>query len=193
MLDASVVINLNATDSACEILDALGVRVVVVDTVVEELESAAATRDDFARLNDLVAAGAIEVVTLGATGSAHFATLTAGAARDTLDDGEAATIAYALEAGVTVVIDERKAGRICRERFSHLRSACTADLLLDSAVGTRLGSGRLARAVLRALQLARMQVPTHHLAAIVDLIGQDHAACCPSLPQSIRKPLRQTQ
>ena len=47
----------------------------------------------------------------------------------TLDDGEAATLASALELGGTAVIDERKALRICSSRFAGLITASSLDLL----------------------------------------------------------------
>jgi len=192
VLDASAVINLNATDCAHDILRALGDRIVVVDTVVDELAVGTRTsREDPAKLQDLVAASAIELVTLGQVGSEHFAALVAGRASETLDDGEAASIAFALESGGAVVIDERKANRICRERFPQLRLACTVDIFLHPAVGAALGRERLISAVLSALQRARMQVPVHHLASVVDLVGVEQAGRCPSLPRSVREPLRQ--
>jgi len=170
VLDASAVINLNATDCAHDILRALGDRIVVVDTVVDELAVGTRTsREDPAKLQDLVA----------------------GRASETLDDGEAASIAFALESGGAVVIDERKANRICRERFPQLRLACTVDIFLHPAVGAALGRERLISAVLSALQRARMQVPVHHLASVVDLVGVEQAGRCPSLPRSVREPLRQ--
>lgn len=194
VLDASVVINLNATDCATDILLALGGRTVVVDTVIDELKLGSETsRNDAAKVEDLVGAGALELVALGEAGYTHFAALVTGRASETLDDGEAATIAVALEhRGAIVVLDERKANRICRERHPELPSMSTVDLFLHPAVGARLGRARLANAVLRALLHARMQVPARHLAWVVELVGAEQAAHCSSLPRSIRQPQAQT-
>src|SRR5690606_30533922 len=92
--------------------------------------------DEFA---ELMASGRVEVVRLGGESIGHFTSLVSGSAAETLDDGEAATIAYALECGGTAIIDERKANRICSERFGALRRACTVDVLMQHQVQCALG------------------------------------------------------
>jgi predicted nucleic acid-binding protein len=114
---------------------------------------------------------------------AHFEELVVGPAVETLDDGEAATIAYAMTHSATALIDERKATRICRERFPALRLACTIDVLIHADVQTRLGPALLADAVVRALQEGQMRVFSHHAEWVIGLIGDERAALCPSLPR----------
>src|SRR6202043_2386181 len=92
-------------------------------------------------LQELVAAGHIEIVSLGDTGWEHFETLVVGHAAETLDDGEAATIAYAAERGAVAVIDERKGTRICAARFPSLGVISTVDVLLNPEVRLNLGDG----------------------------------------------------
>ena len=69
----------------------------------------------------------------------HFETLVVGAGANTLDDGEAATIAYALTNRLEALIDERKACRICAERFAALDVTTTVEVLLDPAMENELG------------------------------------------------------
>jgi predicted nucleic acid-binding protein len=187
VVDTSVVINLIATGFASSIIGALPQPLVVVDVVPNELETGRGRgRMDFERLNELVNAGIVKVVSLGDLGMQHFSNLVAGAAADTLDDGEAATIAYAIEGSGTAFIDERKALRICSERFAPLRIGCTVDLLTHPKVKTRLGAETLADATFNALQKGRMSVLPDYLSHVINLIGSERAALCESLPRSIR-------
>jgi predicted nucleic acid-binding protein len=186
--DTSVVINLNATNRAPGILDALPCRVVVTEIVAAELqEDRRSGRRDWELLQALVISGHINVVALGKAGLTIFGELVVGPAGDTLDDGEAATIAYAVEHEIAPVIDERKALRICRERFSSMRPICTVDLFAETAVVSLLGQDILSDAVFRALREARMRVPFERVPWVVDLIGADRAALCPSLPNAARR------
>ena len=186
--DASVAINLNATNCAATILDALPNRVVVVEEVAIELEAGRQKgRSDSDGLKTLVAAGQIEIVRLENEGLRHFAGLVSGPAEDTLDDGEAATLAYALQHHATAVIDERKANKICSERFGSLPTGSTIDLLAHAAIAAALGRAGLAEAVFNALFFGRMRVPTQYVDWVVNLIGQDRTRKCVSLPKSIRQ------
>jgi hypothetical protein len=134
----------------------------------------------------MIEAGLIKQVELGPVGLTYFEQLVIGSAADTLDDGEAATLAYALEIGGTAIIDERKANRICMARFSKLQTATSVDLLSHQAVEDTLGRTALAEAVFLALRDARMRVFPHHIDWVVTLIGADRAQQCPSLPRSAR-------
>ena len=185
--DASVVINLNATGFAVSILEALPNRLVVVEEVALELENGRRQgRDDADALNTLVAADCVGIVRLGSPGIEYFTSLVSGSAVETLDDGEAATIAYALEHGAIVLIDERKANRICAERYGALATGCTIDVLAHNAVEAALGHSRLADGIFNALYHGRMRVLAQHLNWAVNLIGPELAAQCVSLPRSVR-------
>ena len=185
--DASVVINLNATGFAASILEALPNRFAVVKEVALELENGRRHgRNDADALNTLVAAGRVDLVRLANPGIEYFTSLVSGSAAETLDDGEAATIAYALEHGATALIDERKANRICAERYSALATGCTIDVLAHNGVEAALGHSRLADGVFNALYHGRMRVLAQHVNSVVNLIGPERAAQCVSLPRSVR-------
>lgn len=185
--DASTVINLVATGHAKAILRAVPHRVSVVDVVRAELDTTTgrgrASLDGFL---DLVAAGLLDVVPLPEDAEALFESLVVGAAADTLDDGEAATIAYALTRPGVALIDERKATRLCGARFPHLVLASTVDLLCHAEVQRQLGSGPLEAAVYNALREGRMSVLPHQVDWVVDVIGSERAAACDSLPRRVR-------
>jgi predicted nucleic acid-binding protein len=186
--DSSVMINLNASFRAADILDALPFRVVVTDIVASELqEDRRSGRQDAALLDTLVQAGRIGTVSLGDAALDIFANLVVGPAGDTLDDGEAATIAYAVEAGIPPVLDERKALRIYAARFSGPHALSTVDLFAEAAVEAALGRPGLGDAVFRSLQTARMRVAAERLSWVVALIGTERAVQCPSLPRTVRR------
>ena len=185
--DTSVVINLHATGRAEAILRALPNRIVVVEEVVRELAEGRRTgRTDADALVDWVADGLVETARLGAAGMRHFAALVGGRAAETLDDGEAATVAGALEREAVALIDDRKAIRICGDRFPNLPTACTVDVLAQRGVQAACGRDGLAEAIFGALYRGRMRVPEHYGPWVVEVIGRERAAMCRSLPKRFR-------
>ena len=185
--DTSVVINLHATGRAEAILCALPNRTVVVKEVVRELEEGRRTgRTDAGALADWIADGLVETARLGAAGMRHFAALVGGRAAETLDDGEAATVAGALEREAVALIDDRKAIRICGDRFPNLPTACTVDVLAQRGVQAACGRDGLAEAIFGALYRGRMRVPEHYGPWVVEVIGRERAAVCRSLPKRFR-------
>lgn len=186
--DASVAINLIATGFAASILEALPNRFAVVKEVALELENGRRQgRNDADALNTLLAAGRVDLVQLGNPGIEYFTSLVSGSAAETLDDGEAATIACALEYNATALIDERKANRICAERYGALTIGCTIDVLAHNRVEAALGHGRLSDGVFNALYCGRMRVLAQHVNWVINLIGPERAAQCVSLPRSVRQ------
>lgn len=187
--DTSVLINLNATKYAKTILDALPNPFLAVSEVIQELKGGEqAGRDDAAAVDAWHTSGQLQVVQLGGTGMQHFAGLVSGPVAQTLDDGEAATIAFALELKPHAIplMDERKANRICAARFAGLVTGSTVDVLAQEDVQATLGCARLADAAFNALHDGRMRVLPHHLKWVVDLIGLERARQCRSLPRSVR-------
>jgi predicted nucleic acid-binding protein len=113
--------------------------------------------------------------------------LVVGPAVETVDDGEAATIAYAVESDAVAILDDRKAIRICATRYPQVPLGSTVDLFSHPSVIGALGKTSLADAVFAALQQARMRVLPHHMDWVIALIGQERARMCPSLPKAARK------
>lgn len=144
--------------------------------------------NDGERLQALIGAGAVRVVELSENGMRIYGSLVEGTALRTLDDGEAATIGYAYEAGAVAVIDERKARTLCVADFPGLSLASTVDLLLHDRIASALGAKRQVEAVVNALRIARMRVPPHQIDAVVSLIGPEAASICNSLPRAQRAP-----
>ena len=121
--DASVIVNLVATRTAGTIIGAFPHRFLVTSNVCDELsEGRSRGHGSWEGLEALVAAGAIEPVDLEPSDAPVYRSLVEGGAQETLDDGEAATIAYAVGRGALALIDERKTRRSCDARFPTLRS-----------------------------------------------------------------------
>lgn len=185
--DASVVINLNATGCAREIIRAQPGSMVVTDNALTELARGSRNgHDDGEKLQALIDAGAVRLATLDDTGSRIYESLVEGTAMRTLDDGEAATIGYAHQVGGIAMIDERKARTICARDFPKLVLASTVDLLVHEYVERALGKRGQAAAIVNALRSARMRVPPDRIEVVVGLIGSEAAAGCHSLPRSVR-------
>lgn len=185
--DTSAIINLNATGRAEEIFRLFPAPPVVTETVRWELQAGEARgHQDIAGLDALVRRGACRVVEIG-NGAAIRSSLVEGRAADTLGDGEAATVAYAAAYGRAAMLDDRKARRICQERFPAVRVVATVELLLHPAVRSALGEDGQRDAIVAALREARMSVPMERVAKVVALIGRERAALCPSLPASARR------
>ena len=187
--DASVLINLNATARAADILAALPYPVQVTDIAAQELaEDRRSGRNDRSALEALVGQGHLHVAALSSAALSLFESLVVGAAVDTLDDGEAATLAHAADQGRVPALDDRKGLRLCGSRFPFLRPVATVDLFRVESVAVALGRAGLGDAVFLALRDARMRVMPHHVAWVIGLIGPDRASLCPSLPRQSRLP-----
>lgn len=186
-LDASVVINLSACGAGADVLRAIKRRKLVCDVIHKELSrDPPAVRNDADQLRAWIDEKLIEEIPLSSIDDSPFLELVSGSAGTTLDDGEAATIALAISCSGAAILDERKAIRICTERYPSLRRGATTDLLFHRDVMAALGMTRIADAVLTALKDARMRVLSEHLPNVLALLGPERAALCPSLPKSAR-------
>jgi len=187
VIDASTAINLNASGYAREILAAMPNAVLVTDVVLGELhEDSRSGRQDAKLLSALVDEGLVRLVRISDLEYGIFERLVAGRSVDTLDDGEAATIAYAVETGALAVVDERKANKICRIAYPELAVGCTIDLFCHERVRSVLADVVLGDAIFNTLRGARMRVLPRHLAWVVDIIGLERASLCESLPRAAK-------
>ena len=154
---------------------------------MEELRLDSRTgRDDGCMMAGYIADGLIDEAKVDSLNGDHFGNLVSGHSVDTLDDGEAATLALAVEMSAVAVLDERKARRIAEVRYPGLLVASTIDILALDSVEKELGRVNLANAIYRALTDARMRVLAEHSDWVVALIGKERAVTCSSLPQHTR-------
>ena len=187
--DASAVINLISSGAARPIIESFPIRLRVVSAVSSELAAGKLRGwNSSERLATLVDVGIVEIVELDDSVEECFESLVIGAAADTLDDGEAATIAYARATGTVALIDEKKGRRICAARFPELDIHTTVDLLTSASVSKLLGEVGAADAMFKALTEGRMRVPAGDYARVVAMIGAERAWLCSSLPDHVRYP-----
>lgn len=189
IVDASVIINLNASGYAPEIIRSHRAILVASDVVKSELGFDRKNgRDDGQMANALVEQGLLKYLPFDDDAEKVFESLVSGEAGQTLDDGEAATLAIAATGNAVAVVDELKAIRISSERFPSLALVSTTDLLLSESVERTIGAERMADAVFKALIGARMSVPDRHHSRLVELLG-DKLLTCKSVPASVRRQL----
>lgn len=187
ILDASVVINLNATGRCASILDAIPNPIVILDVVFGELESGRAKgRTDADMVEALIRSGRAQMESLSPECEGDFLALVCGRGSATLDDGEAATIAWAVAHGGMPIIDEKKGLAICQERFPSVQTGTTVDVLSHPDVVNAFERDDLADAIYNALTLARMRVHYQHIPWVIEQIGSSRASLCHSLPLSAR-------
>jgi predicted nucleic acid-binding protein len=186
--DASVVINLNATARAADIIRAVAYPFFVTENALEELKSGSHKgHRDHSQLLELIDAGLVRRATLGVQGLPVYESMIDGSTLRTLDDGEAATIAFAQEIAGTALIDERKARTLCKTSFPHLDIASTVELLMHDTIASAIGAQGQINALMDALTKARMRVPAEHIEQLTRVIGAERAASCSSLPRHIRE------
>ena len=161
VLDTSVWINLIATDVIEAILGALAVQCYAPEQVIAEIRRHPVTGIIFAldkhplREPSL----AVQIVSLQSAELDLFLEIVGAPAADALGDGEAAAIAMAVSRGLDLVIDDRKARRILRERFNQVRIYWTVDLLRARQVVNALGRSLAHDCFAKAERFGRMHVP----------------------------------
>ena len=160
--DASVIINLNATEDAAAIIGAFPNPFLVTDNVRREL-SLGKSRGHLCgeRLEALIGQGVFAPAELGPADQDVYRSLVEGGIRG--DPGTTAKprrspIPWGMTASRS--IDERKAKRICAARFPDVLVMSTVEMLLHGAVGERLGeSGQCEAIVLGVARCAHARPP----------------------------------
>jgi predicted nucleic acid-binding protein len=187
VLDSSVLINLNASGYAHDILGALLGTCKTTTQVKNELQSGAELgHSDIEMLSPLVSNNLISIEELSDQAAETYLDLVSGPTATSLDDGEAATIALAIEKRAFAVLDERKALAMCARRFPSLATMTTTDLLLHETVIRALDEVTLGDAVFGALMTGRMRVPNEYQKSVIALLGAERASQCRSLPRRLR-------
>jgi predicted nucleic acid-binding protein len=185
--DASVWISLVASGRSGDILAAIPNDVVITDVAVLELERGRASgRRTIEGVEQLIAAGQLSVVSCPEEAEPTYFDLVGGIAAETLDDGEACTLAYTLHIDGCALIDEKKATALAGRRFPGLSLISTADLMLSSPVVEAIGMDEITDALYAALTGARMRIPPHLIEQVCGLLGEVRAKDCHSLPRRLR-------
>lgn len=185
--DASAIININGTERAVEILGAIRHPILVTQHAITELENGRSRgHTDADRLQLLMEQRIVLRTSLGNLGEKVYEALISGPAAETLDDGEAATIASAIERNGIALIDERKACNLCAVKHPSLELVSTCSILLHDKISESIGAVGQAEAIFAALRSARMRVPPALLPDVAKILGPERTAACLSLPKSAR-------
>jgi predicted nucleic acid-binding protein len=178
-LDASPMINLLATGSLAEILEATGAHFVAAEQAVAEVRrhSIDGSSDP---MEVFLTRGVLRRLTLSAESLETFVTLVSDKPDD-LGDGEAATIALAQQEGLGVVLDDRKARRVCADRYPDVRVFSSVELFQVAEVEAILGAARLKAVIFDALRIGKMRVRPDEVEWIRELLTEEQIAQCSSL------------
>ena len=186
-LDTSVLINLESSGCAERILSVFPSDVFVAASVENDLIRGLDRGHHHAKLlEQLLSENRVQKYELRELSQKLFEELVTGSAAQSLDDGEAATIACAIETGGYVVLDEQKARRICRERFHSLQVLSTTEVFLCYECEELLGKDLQIECLHMALKHGRMNVPPDLHESVVELLGATRAAECTSIPARYR-------
>ena len=184
VLDASAIINLLGTGIAGRLLSCLQVPVLAEQTALREVTRHPIPKlSHAAELAALESAGLLRSMAMDEQAKEIFRELIANDLSEGLDDGEAATIAYAIthSAATIPVVDERKATRIFKQKWAGRIAIGTLSLISDERILMMLAQEEMREAVYSALIHARMRVPEETRQWAIELIGTERAASCPSI------------
>jgi predicted nucleic acid-binding protein len=160
VLDTSPWINLLATGMIEPILDALMAPCHAPEQVVSETGRHPVTGEPLAVAgHPLRKMARVSIVALARDELELFLDIVGAPAVDALGDGEAACIAVAASRRLDLVMDDRKARRIVRERFAWVRTWWTVDLLQARSVVAALGQQHADECFAKAKHSGRMHVP----------------------------------
>ena len=161
MLDTSVWINLLATEAIEAILSALAVPCHAPEQVLNEVKRHPTTGATFPADSHPLRqmSPTVSILSLEGADLDLFFEIVGAPAGDALGDGEAAAIAVAVSRGLGLVIDDRKARRILRERFDQVRTYWTVDILRAGSVVAAIGRPLAEECFAKAQRFGRMHVP----------------------------------
>jgi predicted nucleic acid-binding protein len=186
VLDASALINLLGTGIAGELVKAANRRMLVEDYAFEELRRHPLPEQDIqSAIAALLDSRLLQRVRMDDGARALFRELTDGDLTAGLDDGEAATIAYAMSHAAAIpVIDEKKASTVFVQRWASRTIVDTVTLLGLPCIIAAFSEEQYAAAIHSALRYARIRVPKAARPWVRALLGDERAAQCPSLGQA---------
>lgn len=190
VIDTSVIINLNSSGFVEKILSDINCKIVIPEIAANELIGGAKIgKTDHLILDALISKKLVTKMTLEEDAESVFISLVAGEGSKTIDDGEAATIAIAHQINGCVVLDDKKAEKLCKIICPNLKIFSTVDLFREVCNLTPNNQSYVGEAIYNSLVNARMRVPEHHLDWVSSVVGVNRIRACNSLPMSFRNAL----
>ncbi|OQW90796.1 MAG: hypothetical protein BWK78_06175 [Thiotrichaceae bacterium IS1] len=179
VIDTSVLINLIASDDITKILTGLSSEILITESVSRELKKHPKDgRECGPLLSSLIERGLLKPVKLLPNALELYLDLTFE-----LGDGEASVIAYTVTQNqCAVVIDERKARRICQERFQLSPILCTMDLFQEYFFRMKPNEQKFRQLLFNAVKIGRMRILIEeHEIWVQEILGTNLIQQCPSL------------
>jgi len=158
VLDASVLFNLLATGAAPDFLKALDVPCWVEERTAAEVRRMPGERAESMPLLPLFDGGHLRLCRMSPSAYDIYLSLISGSSTEALDDGESAAIATCVTGLGSIVLDDKKARRICAERFGQVSMASSLYLFVEAARRGDWDEERLSDAIQRARDVSRMSV-----------------------------------
>lgn len=162
VLDASMLINLLATQECGAILHALAVSCVAPEQALAEVTKDPVSKQRFSERKSVAARLApLKAYALSGEAYEQYLTLAGAPPPNGLGDGEAACIAAVGALGYTICLDDAKARRICAETFPTIAMLWSAELIGHARVVKTLGKKRSDECFHQAKHFGRMRTPPH--------------------------------
>jgi hypothetical protein len=140
-------------------VEAIGSPIYVPEQVLGELKLDPVTRRPFPRgPHPALASDKVRLVSLSGSELETFVELVGAAAPHRLGDGEAASIAIALNRNCRLGVDERKANRIIRERFDAIQTFRSTDIWTEFSIARTLGEEIVLESYNLAVKYGRMHI-----------------------------------
>lgn len=184
VFDSSAIINLIGSGFAKRILTKLSAPSLLEGFVYNEVTKERKRR---VFVDGLVARKLLQAVDMDDNEASFFVSLISSSPKDSLHDGEAATLSIARYRKGIAVIDEKKALRIAREQNRPIPTCCTLDLLRLPSIIQDIKGPKLNKAVFNALKRARMRIPINHEEWVLGLLSAEQIAQCTSIRNQMRE------
>jgi predicted nucleic acid-binding protein len=182
-LDASVLINFLGSGIPDRLIQAFAGRILVAEPVYKEVYNDPGHRVRPREwMESLDQGGLLEIVRL--SGEALQRYLDFGAAG--LDNGEAATLALALDRNAIPVIDEKRARRLYAANYPGARLSSTVELFHELSERDAVAEDILRAGLFDAIRIARMRVLPEMMDWVIAAIGPENAESCSSIPAIAR-------
>ena len=187
VFDASALINIAASGYCVEILASLGRKCLAETIVWRELSDHIEKYDINKNIELAVSNEHLDIGDMVSHESTMFLNLITAPHPNTLDDGEAATIAVAHFRGSIAIIDEKKGRRIAETFAPPVQIMSTLDLFRMIENNCNSKDVCLNSALFNSLTQARMRVPVEHETWVINRLSSQQIEQCQSLPRRLRE------
>lgn len=187
VFDASALINIAATGYHYEILEALGTMNILEEVVRNEISSESRFSERTKIFDRLIGSPVLSVVSMDNHEASRFINFVMAPEPDSLDDGEAATLAVASNINGIAVIDEKKGCRIAASTTPKINTITTPHLFKWISDQENFPTIPVDEILYNALSFARMRVPIELEEWVAGHLSPSQICGCTSLRKEVRK------